>query len=83
MILPKPGLNGSNAENLATQYEMLRIAMDNALQSFAEVEFHLRDYAMQGDKACSLAIKQRQEISQKLRDCINYAEAHAEHLFSL
>ena len=83
MILPKPGLIGSNAETLATQYEMLRISLEHALQSFSEVEFHLRDYVYQGDEACSLAIKQRQEISQKLRDCLSYASTHAEHLFSV
>lgn len=83
MILPKPGLNGSNTETLATQYEMFRIALDNALQSFSEVEFHLRDYVLQGDEACTLAIRQRKEIIQKLRDCLKYAEAHSEHLFSL
>ena len=83
MILPKPGLNGSNAYLLAHQYEMLRIELDKALTSFSEVEFHLRDYVYQGDEACSLAIKQRQEISQKLRDCLSYAEAHSEHLFSI
>lgn len=83
MILPKPGLNGSNVDTLANQYEMLRIALDKALASFSEVEFHLRDYVYQGDYACAGAIKQRQEISQKLRDCISYAEAHAEHLFSV
>ena len=83
MILPEPGLNGSNTGALANQYESLRIALDNALQSFAEVEFHLRDYVLQGDEACALAIRQREEISQKLRDCLSYAEKHSEHLFSL
>ena len=83
MILPKPGLNGSNTDTLATQYEMFRISLDKALESFAEIDFHLRDYVNQGDEACTCAIKQRQEISQKLRDCLKYAELHAEHLFSL
>lgn len=66
IILPTIHLNGTSAQMLTEGYSEARIAVQAALDKLQKVEFNARDYYPQGQLAWLDAVRQRQDLMNKL-----------------
>jgi hypothetical protein len=76
-ILPIIHINGTSKQSLCEDYDLARIAIDNAVQAIQNIEFNARDYAT---GAWSDVVAQRHDIYEKLAEVREYLMTHAVHL---
>jgi hypothetical protein len=82
MQFPLIHMNGNSGTTLGNEYfEALR-SLNEFNEKFFDIAFHRRDYYPLGDDAWNLAVKQRNEICQKMNDIRHYLDAHAGHCFA-
>jgi len=67
MILPTIHSNGTSAQCLTEGYTEARLAVENAIEQLAKVEFNSRDYYVQNVTAWSSAVAGRADLFEKLR----------------
>lgn len=72
MIKPTIHLNGTSAKMLEEDYGKAHDLLQDFRDAFCRVEFHARDYYVQGDNAFSQARKEREEILQKISEIDSY-----------
>jgi len=65
-ILPTIHLNGTGARSLTDGYTEARRAVQDAMTALQNVDFNARDYYPQGQLAWLDAVRQRQELFNKL-----------------
>lgn len=76
-ILPVKTLHGTSWQSLCEDYDNARIAVEEASNALAKIEFNSRDYAT-GE--WSDVVKQRHDIYEKLAEVREFLMAHAMHL---
>jgi hypothetical protein len=80
--LPILGLNGSSPESLGNEYLEAYKSLLKFSEKFFSIDFHARDYMVVSPEYWEGAIKQRDEIKQKISDIRKYLDHHASHCFS-
>ena len=74
-------MNGNSGDALGRQYFDALRALECFSERFFAVEFHQRDYYPKGDESWNLAVAQRDEVKQKIKDIRKHLELHAAHCF--
>jgi hypothetical protein len=74
-------MNGNSGKALGGQYFDALRALESFSEKFFAVEFHKRDYYPKGDESWNLAVTQRDEVKQKIKDIRKHLELHAAHCF--
>ena len=91
ITLPTIHLNGNSREALLQQYTEITGPLVEALNAITEpliealnaierVEFHPRDYYVQGDEAFGEAAKERAKVYLDLERIIQYFHTHVNHI---
>ena len=80
MILPTIHMNGNSRGALLSQYQDVRNPLVGAFDAMKQIQFHPRDYYVQGDEAFNAAYKERSEVYTDLRKIIDYFETHVNHI---
>ena len=75
MITPTIHMNGTSAKMLEEDYRKAHDLLQDFRDAFCKVEFHARDYYVQGDNAFSQARKEREEILAKIKEIDDYLMA--------
>jgi hypothetical protein len=78
--LPTVHLNGTGRTQLADGYLNAYRQTRQALDAFAAIEFHARDYYVNSRNSYTLARDARDEHAMHLRALMDYLEAHLQHL---
>ena len=78
--LPTIHLNGTSRMRLAGGYQEAHRKLLDFHNAFCAIEFHSRDYYVQGPDAFNQARDQRIDASTHIRELLNYLEAHIHHL---
>ena len=65
-VLPTIHINGTSAQDLTDGYTQARRAAQDAMTALSQVEFNSRDYYPQGQMAWLDAVRERQELFNKL-----------------
>lgn len=78
--LPTVHLNGTGRTQLAEGYLNAYRQTRQALDAFAAIEFHARDYYVNSRNSYALACDARDEQAMHLRALMDYLEAHLRHL---
>lgn len=81
MVFPTIHLNGNNGEKLGQQYYDALQAFHKFQEAFSKIEFHPRDYYVQGADEFNNAQLQRWDIFNNMNAITDYIEAHASHCF--
>jgi hypothetical protein len=81
MCFPFIHMNGNDGKSLGGQYFDALLAIDELFEKFFKIEFHKRDYYPKGEQAWDMAVSQREEIKQKIKDIRKHLELHAAHCF--
>lgn len=74
MVTPTIHLNGTSAKMLEEDYGRAHDLLQDFRDAFCKVEFHARDYYVQGDNSFSQARKEREEILKKISEIDKYLE---------
>ena len=80
ITLPTIHLNGNSREALLQQYTEITGPLVEALNAIERVEFHPRDYYVQGDEAFGEAAKERAKVYLDLERIIQYFHTHVNHI---
>jgi hypothetical protein len=80
LTLPIVHINGTSRDTLRAKYLDAYHKLLEFREAFACIEFHARDYYVQGPAAFSQARIERDRESQRLGDLMTYLEAHLIHL---
>ena len=75
--LPIKTLHGTSWSSLCEDYDKARIAVEMSLEELASIEFNARDYT---PELWEKAVKERQDIYEKLLEVRQYLMDHAIHL---
>jgi len=82
MRLPSIHSNGSGIDSLIKQYDELSTAFNNFAKKWEEIDFHARDYYVQGQEAWLEALLERRDQSENLMSVSRYINEIREHLYS-
>ena len=80
ITLPTIHLNGNSRRALLSQYQKVHNPLLKAWDAMTQIQFHPRDYYVQGDTAWDAADKERTEVYTDLRKIIDYFETHVNHI---
>lgn len=80
--MPTKHLNGGDWERLGKQYAEVLSELEVLKEKIQAVEFHSRDYYVNGDGSFRKAVIEWQNTMKHLSKVVEYYEAHAEHVFS-
>ena len=78
--LPTIHLNGTGRDRLLADYQTAYKLLCTAVNAFADIEFHARDYYVQGDYAFNAARTERDNARAHFGALKTYLEAHLVHL---
>lgn len=81
VVFPTIHLNGNDGQKLGQQYFDAVQALEKFRDVFNKIEFHSRDYYVQGDGAFNKAQLQRWDIHNHITAISEYLESHASHCF--
>jgi hypothetical protein len=81
MCFPFIHMNGNDGKSLGRQYFDALRALEQFSEKFFAVEFHSRDYYPKGNESWNMAVSQRDEVKQKIKDIRKHLELHAAHCF--
>ena len=82
MRLPSIHSNGSGIDSLIKQYNELSTAFNNFAKKWEEIDFHARDYYIQGQEAWMEALSERRDQSENLMSVSRYINEIKEYLYS-
>jgi hypothetical protein len=77
LTLPVKTIHGTSWNSLCEDYENARIAVEEAANALAKIEFNSRDYAT---GTWIDAVKQRHDIYEKLSEVRDFLMTHSIHL---
>ena len=80
ITLPTIHMNGNSREALLQQYTEVTEPLIEALNAIERVEFHPRDYYVQGDAAFTKAEEERRKVYVDLERIIQYFHTHVNHI---
>ncbi len=78
--LPTIHLNGTGKKSLLEDYDNALNKLQDAIEEFNKIQFHARDYYVQGPDAYNSALNERIEQAKKLKEVYEYLLAHAVHI---
>lgn len=78
--LPTIHLNGTGRKALAKDYDEAAEKLQDFLTAWRKIEFHSRDYYVDGTEAWPRALEQRQQIHGDIIGVEEYLDAHRAHL---
>jgi hypothetical protein len=82
MRLPSIHSNGTGRDSLIKQYDELSKAFNTFVKKWEEIDFHARDYYIQGQEAWMEAFSERRDQSENLMSVSRYINEIREHLYS-
>jgi hypothetical protein len=82
MRLPTIHSNGTGRDSLIKQYDELSSAFNNFAKKWEEIDFHARDYYVQGQEAWIEACAERKDKAEYLMSVGRYINEIREHLYS-
>mgnify|MGYP003120570425 FL=1 len=78
--LPSVHMNGTGKQTLLSDYEKVADNLDDLLKAFEKMNFHPRDYYVDGGDAFSEAMKERGSHAIALNKFSLYLKTHLPHL---
>jgi hypothetical protein len=80
MNFPIIHINGNSAQTLLEQYAEAFTSLSKALNDFAAIDFHGRDYYVGGDEYYDKALAERNEALVNIRAALSYVDKHTVYL---
>jgi hypothetical protein len=77
---PTIHLNGTGAQSLLSDYQAAYDAVRDFRQKFGSIQFHARDYYVDGPDSFAEATEARMEIGRMIQEIHHYLEFHLLHL---
>ena len=78
--LPTVHMNGTGKQTLLSDYEKVADSLEDLLKAFENMNFHPRDYYVDGEDAFSKAMKERGSHAIALNKFSLYVNTHLSHL---
>ena len=81
-MLPTIHFNGTSVKTLREGYGNACDKIEDFIAAWGDIEFHPRDYYVQGLGNWDKAVKEKQEMSKKIEEVKEYLYKIREHLYS-